>query len=500
MTLTVADILNGDFNPRPLTAAMAFDRIESRRARPTYAPLALVEFVRQAWHVLEPETGYVYGWHIDAICSHLEAVSRGEIRNLLINIPPRHAKSLIVSVFWPTWCWTFQPATRWLYASYAQTLSTRDSVKCRRVIESPWYQHQWSGVFQLTSDQNQKTRFENDARGYRLATSVDGSATGEGGDVVVCDDPHNVREAHSAVQRETVMDWWDQVMSTRLNDPKTGRRVIVMQRVHEEDLSGHVLEQGGYEHLCLPTEFEPTRARQTVIGWCDPRTEAGELLWPDRFGPAERDAAKIMLGSYGFAGQHQQRPAPEEGGLFKRSWFQVIDALPSDIDSECRFWDCAGTEGAGDYTVGLRMLRSKSGTFYITHLIRGRWSSGEVDQLIRQTAQSDGQRVRIREEQEPGSSGKAVIGTRTKSLAGYNYKGIPSTGDKIVRAKPFAIQAEAGNVKLYRGVASEWIRDFLDELSIFPYAAHDDQVDAASGAFNELALRPTLKMVPIRGF
>jgi hypothetical protein len=271
------------------------------------ATRSLREFVRQAWHVVEPATPFVPGWHIDAICAHLEAVTRGEIRNLLINVPPRHMKSLLVSVFWPAWEWIRWPERRWLYSSYVGALSIRDSLKCRRLIESPWYRARWSHVFSLTGDQNAKMRFDNDRSGYRLSTSVGGAVTGEGGDRIVCDDPHKVDEVESDAARKTAIDWWDVAMSTRVNDPKTSAMIIVMQRCHQRDLSGHLLEKGNFEHLCLPAEYEgPTRA--TSIGFSDPRTEQGELLWPERFGPQEIAELKINLGSYAAAGQLQQRP------------------------------------------------------------------------------------------------------------------------------------------------------------------------------------------------
>src|SRR5450755_2537710 len=201
--------------------------LESLLARPQFlekvdrelASRSFREFVRQAWHVVEPATPFVSSWHIDVICDHLEAVTRGEIRNLLINVPPRHMKSLLVSVFWPAWEWIRWPERRWLFSSYAASLSIRDSLRCRRLIESPWYQSRWADRFALTSDQNTKGRFDNDRSGYRLATSVGGSVTGEGGDRLVCDDPHNVQEAESDSIRKTTTDWFDVVMSTRVNDP-----------------------------------------------------------------------------------------------------------------------------------------------------------------------------------------------------------------------------------------------------------------------------------------
>src|SRR5580704_15539552 len=250
------------------------------------------EFVRQAWPIIEPLTPFVPGWHIDAIIDHLEAVTRGEIRNLLINVPPRHMKSLLVSVLWPAWEWIRHPERRWLFSSYAASLSIRDSIKCRTLIESPWYQSFWGDRFALASDQNTKTRFDNDRSGYRIATSVGGTATGEGGDRIVCDDPHNVQDAESDSIRKATLDWWDVVMSTRVNDPRTAAKVVVMQRCHQRDLSGHLLERGGWEHLCLPAEYEgPTRT--TSISWSDQREQQGELLWPERFGPREIEDLKI---------------------------------------------------------------------------------------------------------------------------------------------------------------------------------------------------------------
>src|SRR6266849_2240648 len=173
------------------------------------ATRSLGEFVRQAWLIIEPLTPFVPGWHIDAICDHLEAITRGELRNLLINVPPRHMKSLLVSVLWPAWEWIAHPERRWLYSSYASSLSIRDSVKCRRLIDSPWYRRLWGDRFRLTTDQNTKTRFDNDRSGYRIATSVGGAATGEGGDRLVCDDPHNVQDAESDSVRKATLDWWD---------------------------------------------------------------------------------------------------------------------------------------------------------------------------------------------------------------------------------------------------------------------------------------------------
>ena len=292
-----------------------------RQVKAEQARRSLREFLEQAWPVLEPHTPFVPGIHVDAICQHLQAITEGRLRDLIINVPPGHAKSLLVAVFWPAWVWISHPGVRWIFGSYRAELAIRDSLKCRTLIESAWYQQRWGDRFRLRDDQNQKTRFENSATGYRVVTSV-GTGTGERADIVVVDDPTSVDQAESDAERRTANEWWSGTMSTRLNDPKTGHLVVIQQRLHEDDLTGTLIDEGGYELLMLPEEFEPERACKTSIGWRDPRTEAGEPLWPAKIGPAEVATIRAKLGSYRYSGQYQQRPSPSGGGIFKRHWFR----------------------------------------------------------------------------------------------------------------------------------------------------------------------------------
>jgi len=442
------------------------------------------DFVEAAWKVVEPGTEFIPSWHVKAICRHLEAATRGEIRRLIINIPPRCMKSLLVSVFWPAWVWIHRPQSRWLFASYAHHLSLRDSLHCRDVIMSPWYQRHWGDRFRLRDDQNQKTRYDNDKTGFRLASSPGGVGTGEGGDFIVADDPHNVVEAESDVQRQGVLTWWDQSISTRGNNPSTAVFVVVMQRLHENDLSGHLLEQRGYEHLCLPMEFEPERRCRTSLGWEDKRDE-GQLLCPKRFPRKAEEDLKRSLGLYGTAGQLQQRPAPLGGGLFKREWFRTVHAAPTGNCSRVRYWDLAATID-GDYTCGLLMSRDKEGTIYVEDVRRGRWPPTQRDTIIQQTAKADGHEVSILIEEECGAAGKSLSCYLIKKLAGFHVVAERPTGSKEVRAQPFAGQCGIQNVCL---VAGEWNAAYLDELCIFPNGNRDDQVDASSGAFAWLSDR-----------
>lgn len=319
---------------------------------------SLYYFVKAAWHIVEPGKVFYDNWHIHEICKTLERARSGDpaYRRVIINIPPRHMKSTICAVMFPVWAWLQNPGTQFLFASYAGALSMRDSVKCRRLISSSWFQKRWSENFTLMGDQNTKTRFDNSENGYRISTSVDGQATGEGGDIIVIDDPHNVKEVESAVVRQGVLDWWDGTMQTRLNDFNTGVFIIIMQRVHESDLCGHILkgevdeeyEEREWYHLCFPARFE---IDHPFTNDNDPRIEEGEVLWPDRLPEKSLDRLEKKMGQYQVAGQMQQRPSPKGGGILRRKDWQLWDyktregkiAWP-DIEFFIQSWDTAYSE------------------------------------------------------------------------------------------------------------------------------------------------------------
>lgn len=431
--------------------------------------------MRWAWPIVEPPSrAFVPGWHIEAVCEHLEAVTQGAIRRLVINIPPRHMKSLAVSVFWPAWAWIERPELRFLCASYAQSLSTRDSVRCRRLVESPWYRRNFGRSFALRPDQNEKARFENDRNGARLATSVGGAALGEGGDVIVVDDPHNAREALSEARRRAVLAWWDEAMTTRLNDPAGGAMVIVMQRLHEQDLTGHVLEQGGFEHLMLPAEFEPERRSVTSIGFADPRREAGEPLWPARFPPSRLAEWKKRLGSYGAAGQLQQRPAPRGGGLIKLDWFARYKEPPALPSRVVLSWDTAFKPGAGnDFSVCTVWAEGERG-YYLLDLFRARLGYPALKRAALALAAKWRPNAVLIEDKASGQSLIQDLCAETR-LPVVALKG---KGDKTVRLAAESPAIEAGRVHLPE--AAPWLADFEAEIAAFPNAAHDDMADSLS--------------------
>lgn len=453
----------------------------------------------------------MHGWHIDAICAHLEAVSNGDVTRLLINVPPGTMKSLLVSVFWPAWEWGpfGRPDYRYMGVSHEITLSIRDSRRMRLLVESDWFQDRWP--IKMASDQNAKMRFENEARGLRLSRSI-GSMTGERAHRLTIDDPHSTETAESEAERETSVRIFRESATSRLTDPKSSAIIVVMQRLHEGDISGWIIENAGhqYTHLMLPMRFEEERACRSKI-YPDPRTKEGELLFPDRFPAATVDADEKTMGEYATAGQNQQRPAPREGGLFKIDNIKIIKSLPP-CSKWCRAWDLAGTEGAGAFTAGVLIGKITDGSGYVVADVKRRqFSAGKVQKLIKSTATADRQGIlagkinkvtgefivdegspvvfkapdKVRLPQDPGQAGKGQKADYVKLLDGFPLRMVPvaGEGDKEARATPFSVQVEGERVFMLQG---EWNDAFVNELKLFPGGKYADQVDAAADAYTEL--------------
>ena len=397
-------------------------------------------------------------------------------------------KSISVAVALPAWTWTIQPQKRFLFASYALSLSVRDSVKCRRLIDSQWYKQHFGQSFELTTDQNQKQRFENNMTGYRIATSVDGALTGEGGDIIVIDDPHNVREAESSTVRQGVLDWWDQAMQSRLNDPKTGAFVIIMQRVHENDLTGHILanEYDDWDHLCLPARYEvghPTHASSS-LNFEDPRTKEGDLLWPERIDERTLSKLERSLGSYAAAGQLQQRPMPKGGGILRAEWWVPWekDELP-DIEYIIQSWDTAfSTKEKSSYSA-----RTTWGVFRkngeMNAIVLDMWYDRVTYPELRKIAQE------AYEDYEPDAvliekkaSGQSLL--QDLRMAGVPV--IPYSPDRDKEARAHAASALLEDGRIYFPYDKKWSKNLIDICAAFPAGDNDDIVDTCTQAWLRL--------------
>lgn len=437
---------------------------------------SLKEFIVQAWPVLEPDSPFCDNWHIDAICQHLEAVTSGQIRNLIINVPPGHMKSLTVCVFWPAWAWIKQPHLRFLFASYAADLSARDSNKTRKLISSEWYQANFGASFGI--DKWTESLIVNSKLGFRMASSTGGVGTGERVHFSINDDLLRANDAHSAAERAKAIGHM-RAMSTRGVEPSTYGQVLIMQRLHNDDPAGWALKESGkkWEHLRLPAEYDAGRPCRTSIGWEDPRRNDGDLLWPERFSAEELAAQKVALGGYGYAAQFQQSPAPAGGGIFKLEWLEQCryDARP-ESGRIIQSWDTASKSGElNDPSVCTTWLEHE-GRLYLIDVLRKRMEYPELKRAV-QSSYELHRPVSVLIEDK--SSGQALIQELRAKLPIIS---ITPTQDKVSRAAHVSPMVEAGRVWLPN--SAPWLFDFEQELAGFPLTTHDDQVDSVSQFLN----------------
>ncbi|MGC2107199.1 MAG: phage terminase large subunit [Candidatus Acidiferrum sp.] len=464
---------SNDLSPAPVQSALTPS--EKQTLYKLLLESDLGGFVREAWHVVEPHTQFYDNWHLDLICEYLTLVRKREIRRLIINVPPRHMKSLTVTVFFPAWVWAAEPHTRFICSSFADSLATKHNLDRRTIIESPWYQSLWGDRVEIAADQNQKTEFLNTARGHMIATSVGGSITGKGGNIVIVDDPHNPLQVLSETARNTAINHFSQALSTRLDDPRRDAIIVVMQRLHEQDLTGHLLEQQGWDHLFLPAEAEREERWKFPIKGTIHTRQPGELLWPERFPQKVLDDAKVRLGSYAYAGQYQQRPSPAEGGILKRGWWRRYDTVPERFDQVIQSWDFTFKDSKGsDFVVG-QVWGKVGANRYLLDQVRGRFtfsqSLGWMRTMSTRWPQAHAKLV------EDKANGPAIIDTLRGEIPGIIP--VQPLGSKIARAQAAAPELEAGNYHLPN---SEYADEFIEECTAFPNGAHDDQVDAWSQA------------------
>lgn len=483
---------------------------------------SLVNFIKHAWHIVEPGQEYIHNWHIDMITAHLEAITDEAMisdedyyNRLLINVPPGAMKSLLVGVFWPAWEWgpRNRPSLRYVCASHSMDLAVRDSTKMRRLIQSDWYQARWGDRVILTGDQNAKTKFENTATGFRQAIAA-GSITGARGDRVIIDDPHSVESANSDQMRASTIEWFEQAVPTRLNNPDKSAIIVIMQRLHEEDVSGVILDkQLGYDHIMLPMEYDPARTNQTMLGWEDPREEAGELLFPERF-PANVVARdKKIMGPYAVSGQFQQTPTPGDGGIIKRDWWQLWenpDIYPQ-FDYVVAYLDTALTEKTESDFHALTVwgVFSEEPKAVNNRIVA---ADGRPQNLDRRYVVTSPKVMLIYAWQERLDLHKLVekvSSTLTKlkaetilienKAAGhpvaqelrrlYSHKGFqvimddPKSLDKVSRL--YSIQHLFAEGLVYAPDRS-WADMVIQQVATFPKGKHDDLVDTVSGAMRYL--------------
>lgn len=438
---------------------------------------SLSSYIHCAWDILEPGKRYLDNWHIDYVAEHLEAVTDGQIRRLIINIPPRYMKSIEVTVCWPTWEWIRKPELRYLFASYASDLSTKHSLDRRNILESEWYKYAWGRRVKLAADQNVKSEYKNTRQGVMVSTSVGGKAVGKGGDRIIIDDPVNPEQAYSDAERETANRWFSNTISTRLDDKKLGAMVLVMQRLHENDLTGYILaEHDNFVHIKIEGVASRKKTFVFPLSGREKTVYPDDLLWPEREGPEEIAEQRTNLGIYNFEGQYQQEPSPPEGGILKKDWWvrYIPEQLPRmeefsqmAISVDCNFKDKKSADRVAIQVWGRHgphkyLLDQRLGTYGFLKTV------SHIEGMLKLWPWVTAVYV------EDTANGPAVIETLKQELSGI----IPITpeGNKESRVYAVSPMIEAGNVAVPAN--TEWAEGFIEECGKFPTAKHDDQVDA----------------------
>jgi predicted phage terminase large subunit-like protein len=456
------------------------------------------EFCKVAVNVLEPETVFEWNWHIEFLCkllqNRIERVVKKEpkLKDLLINVPPRSMKSYIVTRLLNAWTWIHAPWCKFLTSSYGMDLSTDHTMDTRKLISSEWYQRNWGHLFKFAGDQNVKSKFHNDKGGRRRALSIGSSGTtGFGGDVLVVDDPTDPEQAGSDTIRETANRYFNKTLYNRLNDAKTGLRIVVMQRLHEDDMTGMILKKYGdkFTHVNIPARLNSSVSPPILKSFYK-----DGLFWPERYSNDFLNTMLSVMGEYGVAAQYQQSPSPEAGGLLKTDRLCYIDEkdVPNDLKI-VRGWDLASsikqrTGHDPDYTVGVkiglrRLPTAVPGMFayqiFILDVERFRLEGTARNSRIVQVVKKDGDHVR--QFIEAFGAYKDAYTQIRDALRGVRVVSrLNLSGDKVVKATPLSIPLENSMVVL---VKAPWNDELIHEMNLFPNGKHDDQVDALAVAY-----------------
>lgn len=482
----------------------------------------LYSYTTEAWKYVEAGRKFVSNWHIEYMCEIGMAVYSGQLKDVIMNVPPRHMKSLTVNVFLPTWWWAKKPSTKFLLVAHGRNLVLRDSGKSRRLIKSPWYQKYWGNKFKILDDQDTKSYYANDQGGARVVNSLDAGVTGEGGDVLIIDDPLNIQLAQNSDYVAKVNEVWDSTLYSRVDDPTTSPRILIMQRLHENDLTGHLLaEETGWTHFYLPTRYEHQRKCVIFLSgdvneagkpypWAqpflyDPRTRENELLFPQRFPKKHVDNLQ-KKGDHIFTGQQQQRPSKKGGTIFKEKYWRFYDELPmglEDMADACQSWDCAFKDlRTSSYVCGTAWARFATSIYLMPYRY---WERADIlvtmEAIRALTNMYPWIGAKLIEDKANGPAILTLLKNEIPGLIPFTLKGEGAgTGkardmSKEARAIATAYLPQAGNVFLPNPKKYPWVKGYIAELADFPNGTYNDQVDSTTQALMWFHMNP-IKVIP----
>lgn len=471
-------------------------------------------FIKEFWDEVSNDE-LQWNWHIDYLAKELEKIARlvshhiEKKYDLIVNVAPGTTKTTIFSIMFPVWCWTNWYWMRFITSSYSGPLSLESAEYSRDIIRSRKFQRFYPDLrirrdkdtksnFKIVKDvySNQGQLLDTKQGGNRYSTSVGGTVTGFHGHIIIWDDLIDPEGALSEAEIRNANRHIDQTLSNRKVDKAVTPVIGIMQRLHQDDPTGHVLQKQNkkVKHICFPAEIRTAAYRKNLRPASAEQYYEDGLFNPHRMPWQILQDQKADLGQYGYAGQYGQTPIPPGEGMFQVEQLHIIDTPPSEVSQVhiVRYWDKAGTEGGGAYTCGVKMVKLQNGKFVILDVKRGQWRSDVRERMIRQTAEADGQQVTIGIEQEPGSGGKESAEATIRNLAGFTAYKDPPTGKKERRADPFSVQVNNGNVWLLYG---DWNEAYKDEMQYFPFSTYKDQIDASSGAFNRLTAKKHVRRV-----
>jgi predicted phage terminase large subunit-like protein len=476
---------------------------------------SLYDFLLYFWPVVSQQA-FKGNWHIPYLCKELEQIAarvgdrKPKEYDTIINVPPGSTKTIICSIIFPAWCWTKWPWMRFICASYSGALSLESAESCRDLIRSVVFQEIYPDI-DIKEDKDTKSNFRIVKKkfgtsghlpriipgGYRFSTSVGGTLMGFHGDILIIDDPLNPTQAVSDIELANANRWMEQTLPTRKTDKAVTPTILIMQRLHQDDPSGHWLakQKENIKHICIPGEIKNYRDKlsppELAPYYVDDLLDPGRLSW------SVLHDLEADLGQYSYAGQIGQDPTPPGGGMFKIDRFSIIESIERlaqgvVIGHTVRYWDKAATQDAGCYTVGVKICALSNGRYLILDVKRGKWDTHVREKIIKDTAIADGQGVTIWIEQEPGSGGKESAESTIRNLAGFAIYAERPTGDKITRAVPYSVQVNNGNIYLLSG---GWNRQFVEEHRFFPYSTYKDQVDGSSGGFQKVVQKKVVRRI-----
>ena len=473
---------------------------------------SLFEFLKWAWPELSGQP-FIANWHIAYLCRELEEIAHGvgnripKDHDLLINVPPGSTKTILCSIVFPVWCWTKWHWIRFITASYSGILALESAEYSRDLIRSARFQELYPElsikldkdtksnykIVKKVQSSTSKFQYKDHVGGGRYSTSVGGTLTGFHGDIIIWDDPLKPQNTSDA-EIEIANHWIDETLPTRKTDKSVSVIIGIMQRIHQNDPSGHMLSKNktNLRHLCFPAEIrnyhEYLKPKECAKYYVDDLFDARRMGW-NVLMELEKD-----MGQYGYAGQIGQNPTPAGGGMFRVDHFQSVPLPPQkeEIIQTIRYWDKAASDGKGCFTVGVKMAKLTRDRYIILDVKRGQWNSDERERIILETARVDGENVIIYVEQEPGSGGKESTEDSIRNLAGFVCYGDRPTGNKILRADIYSVQVNNGAFMILSGL---WNSKFIEEHRFFPMSTYKDQVDAAAGAFNKLVARRVARRI-----